>query len=509
MALAATHALPAVAPAASHILKLSAANLKNLPKNVPIPTYNRSSVRQGIVHLGVGGFHRSHQAVYTARVLTQERDWGICGVGLVPSDKKMQETLESQDHLYTLVTKNSKSTEVEVIGSIVDYLFAGDGMHTQNVIDKLSHDDTKIVSLTVTEKAYMVDDATGNLDESHPLIIHDLENPRNPKTPVGYVVAGLRRRMELGLPSFTVMSCDNLPMNGALTKKAVMQFASKVDTERKVGLADWIAENTAFPSTMVDRITPATTPEDVALLKEMYNIDDAWPVCAEDYTQWVIEDNFPLGRPTWEAFGALLVDNVEPYELMKLRLLNGSHSALAYLSYLAGHRRVHEAMQDDEVFHFIKNYMDVITPTVPEVPGVDLNAYKAILCERFSNPNVSDQVSRLAEDGSKKMQGFIRGATEELLLKGHDTKHVAGAVAGWISYCRAVDLENNEIEVVDPRADELKEAAHLSDVEGSRRFLGKFLSKEIASSDQFSRQVDGYLKQLKDHGASDVIRSLS
>mmetsp|Transcript_16795 Transcript_16795/g.20171 ORF Transcript_16795/g.20171 Transcript_16795/m.20171 type:complete len:498 (-) Transcript_16795:280-1773(-) len=488
-------------------VKLCTKNLTKLGKKtqVSLPVFNREGVSPGIVHLGVGGFHRSHQAVYTAKALTQDPSWGICGVGLVPADKKMEDALASQDHLYTLLTKNSKSTEIEVIGSIVDYLYNGEGARTYDVMKKLAHEDTKIVSLTVTEKAYMIDDSTGDLDESHPLIQHDLENFLTPKTPIGYVVAGLRLRMFKNMPAFTVLSCDNLPMNGELTEKAVLQYAEKIDSN----LAAWIRENTAFPSTMVDRITPATTAEDIALIKENYGIEDAWPVCAEDYTQWVIEDNFPSGRPAWEAFGALLVEDVKPYELMKLRLLNGSHSALAYLSYLAGHRRVHEAMQNDDVFQFMINYMETITPTVPEVPGVDLNAYKGILRERFSNPNISDQVSRLAEDGSKKIVSFVRDATEELLAEGQPTKHVAGAVAGWIRYSQGMDMKGEPIHIQDPKAEELKHFAHRVKGEGVGPFLSNFMGDKVASSEKFSAEVTDFVSRIESEGPKAVLKSLA
>eukprot|EP00468_Gymnochlora_sp_CCMP2014_P007468 CAMPEP_0167761898 /NCGR_PEP_ID=MMETSP0110_2-20121227/12439_1 /TAXON_ID=629695 /ORGANISM="Gymnochlora sp., Strain CCMP2014" /LENGTH=484 /DNA_ID=CAMNT_0007648655 /DNA_START=230 /DNA_END=1684 /DNA_ORIENTATION=- len=480
---------------------------------VRVPDFRRTDITSGIVHMGVGGFHRSHQAVYTASLLSHDPQWGICGIGLIPGDRKMQKTLHDQDYLYSLVTKNSKSTRVEIIGSIVNYKFAGSERpdsgkgggweEAEGVIEQLASTNTKIVSLTITEKAYAINDESGDLDLTHPLILHDLKNPSYPKSPVGYVVAGLQRRRQRGLAPFTVLSCDNLPMNGELTKRAVVQYASSLDQK----LGSWIEEHTAFPSTMVDKITPATTNDDIDMLRKQYSLDDAWPVCAEDYTQWVIEDNFTLGRPRWENAGALIVDDVKPYELMKLRLLNGSHSALAYLSYLAGHRSVHEAMQDDNVYVFIQKYMEAITPTVPSVPGVELDTYKKNLIERFSNPNISDQVTRLAEDGSKKMVGFIRDPIRDLIAGGQDTKIVAAAVAGWIRYCVAVDFEGKAIEIVDPLANELvvtaKEACENDD---SGRFLGKFLGADLVDS-SFKVEVDYYLTRLRTSGAAAVLKS--
>ncbi|GAB5360616.1 hypothetical protein AAMO2058_000642500 [Amorphochlora amoebiformis] len=491
---------------ASRPIKLSAENLAKLKASVAKPKFDRSSVKTGIVHLGVGGFHRSHQAMYTHKVLEDDPNWGICGVGLVPGDKKMQDILRSQDNLYTLISKNSKATSIEVIGSIVDYMYAGNrGNATAAVIDRLASPETRIASLTVTEKAYMVDDSTGDLDVKNIMIEQDLANPHLPVTPVGYIVAGLKKRMDSGMAPYTVLSCDNLPMNGHLTERVVGQYAEIVDPT----LAAWIKENTAFPSTMVDRITPSTTDADIEYLSKAYEIEDAWPVCAEDYTQWVIEDNFPLGRPEWEKTGALMVADVEPYELMKLRLLNGSHSALAYLSYLAGHHNVHLAMEDDLVYDFIERYMNAVTPTVPDVPGVDLSAYKDTLRERFSNPNVSDQVTRLAEDGSKKVVGFIRGPISELLASGKDTAPIAAAVAGWIRFCRGYDEKGVKIEIKDPQAEALKQAANQVKVHGSSCFLKKFLSEEIGTNKTFVGQVDGFLQTLDNTGARSLLAQLA
>eukprot|EP00954_Amorphochlora_amoebiformis_P030756 1395169-Amorphochlora_amoeboformis.AAC.1 len=491
---------------ASRSVKLSTKNLSKLKASVGKPKFDRSTVKTGIVHLGVGGFHRSHQAMYTHKVLEEDPNWGICGVGLVPGDKKMQDALSAQDNLYTLMSKTSKATTVEVIGSIVDYLYAGNGGDaTAAVINRLASPDTRIASLTVTEKAYTVDDSTGDLDVKNTMIQHDLANPNVPITPVGYIVAGLKKRMDSGMAPYTVLSCDNLPMNGRLMERVVGQYAEIVDPQ----LANWIKEYTAFPSTMVDRITPSTTDADIEYLSKAYEIEDAWPVCAEDYTQWVIEDKFPLGRPEWEKTGALMVADVEPYELMKLRLLNGSHSALAYLSYLAGHRSVHQAMEDDLVYSFIERYMNAVTPTVPDVPGVDLVAYKDTLRERFSNPNVSDQITRLAEDGSKKMVGFIRGSISELLASGDDTTPVAAAVAGWIRFCRGYDEKGEEIEINDPQALALKETANKTKTQGSSDFLKRFLSEEIGSNARFVSQVDGFLQTLDNHGASELLAQLA
>ncbi|GMA25390.1 hypothetical protein GCM10025864_31490 [Luteimicrobium album] len=311
--------------------------------DVPTPAYDRTAVSTGIVHFGVGGFHRAHQAMYLDRLMGEGKalDWGICGVGVLPSDARMAGVMAAQDGLYTLVLKHPDGTwEPRVIGSIVEYLYAPDD--PEAVVEKLADPATRIVSLTVTEGGYNFNQVTGEFDASNPDVVADLAPGATPRTVFGLVVEGLARRRARGVAPFTVMSCDNIQGNGQMARRTFGAFARLRDP----GLADWIDANVSFPSCMVDRITPVTTDDDRREIAERFGVEDAWPVVCEPFTQWVLEDRFPLGRPPYGDVGVQLVDDVEPYELMKLRLLNASHQALCYLGYLAGYRLAHDAAQD-------------------------------------------------------------------------------------------------------------------------------------------------------------------
>ena len=381
---------------------LNPRTLAYLSDQVPRPAYDRDLVTTGVVHVGVGGFHRAHQAMYQDRLMNEGTalnegealDWGICGVGVMPADQAMKQALDAQDGLYTLVLKHSDGTyEPRVIGSIVEYLFApGD---PEAVIEKMAAPPTRIVSLTITEGGYNISDITGEFDVANPAVVRDLDPGAVPRTTFGLVTEALRRRWERGVAPFTIMSCDNLQGNGDLARRAFTAFARLRDPE----LGDWVEREVRFPNSMVDRITPATTDADRAEVRDRFGIDDRWPVVCEPFTQWVLQDDFTAGRPPYEAAGVQVVADVEPYELMKLRLLNASHQALCYFGYLCGYRLVHEAAQDPLFRAFLLGYMDdEATPTLPPVPGVDLEEYKHTLIERFSNPQVRDTIARLCAE---------------------------------------------------------------------------------------------------------------
>jgi mannitol 2-dehydrogenase len=308
-----------------------------------------------VVHIGLGGFHRAHEAMYHDRLLARggNEGWAICGVGVMPADRRMQEVLAAQDGLYTLVVKHPDGTyEPRVIGAITDFRLAAQDVEA--ALERLAAETTRIVSLTVTEGGYGVDDVTGEFDAGRPPVAADLEPGAAPSTAFGVVTEALRRRRERGLPAFTVMSMDNLQGNGHLARRAFTSFARLRDP----GLGDWIDEHAAFPSSMVDRITPQTTDEDRAAVEARFGVRDAWPVVCEPWTQWVLEDAFAAGRPPYEDVGVQVVDDVEPYELMKLRLLNASHQALCYFAWLSGHRLVHEAMGDPLLRGLLERYME-------------------------------------------------------------------------------------------------------------------------------------------------------
>lgn len=406
-------------------------NLANLVKvgSVPVPSYDRSSARVGMVHFGMGNFHRSHQAMYVDRLMEagQGMDWGICGVGMMPQDSVVRDVMASQDCLYTLLLRHPDGRlEPRVIGSVLEYVFAPDD--PEGVFARLVDPAVRIVSLTVTEGGYLKHAASGQFDAQHPSVLHDLEHPDRPRTVFAYIVEGLRRRRAAHVEPFTVLSCDNLQGNGDYARNAVRGFAGLMDPE----LDAWIAENVAFPNCMVDRITPATTEADRQAVREEFGFEDRWPVPGEPFTQWIIEDVFPAGRPALESVGVQFVDDVEPYELMKLRLLNASHQAIAYLGAPLGYVLVDEALRDDLIRDYLLAYMrDEAVPTLGDLPGIDLDAYVSTLIERFSNPKMRDTLVRLATDGSNRMATFTLPAIRANLEAGRSFALGAAMVAAW------------------------------------------------------------------------------
>ena len=431
--------------------RLTTSTLSELAGRVPTPAYDRSAVSPGIVHLGVGGFHRAHQARYVDELMSQGTalDWGIVGVGLMPQDARMRDVLRAQDCLYTLVEKEPDGElRPRVIGSIVDYLFAPDD--PGSVLDRLVSPQTRIVSLTVTEGGYHVNQATGEFDASDPQIQADLEPGATPRTAFGFLVEALARRRAAGIEPFTVMSCDNIQGNGHVASRMIGAFAALRDPE----LATWIDAEVAFPNSMVDRITPVTTEDDRELLARRFGIEDGWPVVCEPFTQWVLEDRFSAGRPPYEKAGVQVVDDVVPYELMKLRLLNASHQALCYLGYLAGYRYAHEVCQDPLFVEFLLGYMEHEgTPTLAPVPGVDLAAYRRELVERFANPHIRDTLARLCAESSDRIPKWLVPVIRHQLDHGGEIRRSALVVAAWARYAEGVDEQGQPIEVVDRRRD--------------------------------------------------------
>ncbi|WP_432979546.1 mannitol dehydrogenase family protein [Dactylosporangium sp. CA-233914] len=400
------------------------------------PRYDRSGLSVGIVHFGVGNFHRSHQAMYLDRLFErgEDLDWAICGVGLLPGDRRMRDALAGQDMTYTLVERRPDgSSSPRTVGSIVEYLFGPDD--PDRVLERLTDPATRIVSLTITEGGYNTSDTTGEFDASNPAVQQDLRPGAAPTTVFGYLVEGLARRRARGIPPFTVMSCDNLPGNGDVARTAFVGYARLRDP----GLADWIAATVAFPNGMVDRITPITTNADREFVGREFGVTDAWPVLCEPFVQWVLEDHFTLGRPAFERVGVQVVADVTPYELMKLRLLNASHQALAYPGYLLGHRHAHEAAADPRLAGLLTRYMDEeATPTLQPVPGIDLTAYKRSLIERFTNPYIPDTLARLATDASDRIPKFLLPVVHDRVRLDQPTPIAALVVAAWAVFAADV-----------------------------------------------------------------------
>ncbi len=434
---------------------LNRANLARLQPPVRVPAFDPAGVRPGIVHLGLGGFHRAHMARYTHDLM--ERDpaalaFGIVGAGLLPADRRMLDALAPQDNLYTLVERDAENETVRVIASLARVIFAADG--AADLLGAIDNDAVRIVSLTVTENGYCLNRATKQLDDAHPLIRHDLEAPHDPRSAIGIVVEGYRRRMAAGRPAFTALSCDNIQHNGTVLRDAVRALATLQDA---ADLVSWIDANASFPSTMVDRITPVTTDADIAALTERYGVVDRWPVFCEPFTQWVIEDRFVQGRPRWEDVGAQFVPDVAPYEFMKLRLLNASHLAVAGLGRLAGYLTVDEAMRDPLLARYMAALMDRETgPTLAPVPGVDLVEYKRTLLTRFANPSIRDTVERVNTDAPLNV---LVDPIRDRLRASEPVDLLALALAAWLRRVRGEDETGQPIEIKHPLAATLRARA--------------------------------------------------
>jgi mannitol 2-dehydrogenase len=458
----------------------------------------------------VGGFHRAHQAFYLDELMNQGQglDFGIVGVGLMRGDARMRDVLKSQDCLYTMVAKAADGVWTpRVIGSIVDCLYGPEpAQGHEAVLERLAAPETKIASLTITEGGYNFDQVTGEFIASNPAIQAELAPGAAPTTVFGYLNESLRRRRARGLEPFTVMCCDNIQDNGAVVKRALTSYAALRD-ER---FADWIAANVAFPSSMVDRITPQTTDQDRRDVAERFGIEDGWPVVTEAFTQWALTDDFPLGRPPFELAGVQVVADVVPYELMKLRLLNASHQGIAYLAYLAGYRHVHLAASDPALRRFLLAYMDVeATPTLRPVPGVDLPAYKHQLIERFSNGEVRDTVARLAAESSDRIPKWLVPVIFEQLERGGDIRRSAAICAAWARYCEGVDESGQPIQVVDNALDQVTAAARAQRDDPLAFVRQEAFFGDLASRPEFTGPYLWALDSLRQRGAAATIKALS
>nr|WP_050901712.1 mannitol dehydrogenase family protein [Microbulbifer agarilyticus] len=425
--------------------------LESLPAEVIKPAYNRDAIATGIVHLGIGAFHRAHQAWFTEqRITAGEHDWGILGASL--RSGSVRDQLAPQDGLYTVVEQSNGAAKAQVIGAVREVLVGPED--PQQLLAAMAQESVRIVSLTITEKGYCHDPASGNLNLQHPDIIHDLQNPQSPKSALGYIVGALALRKARGLPGFTVLSCDNLPSNGKLLGRVLAQFAEQLDGE----LAQWIAGNTTTPATMVDRIVPATTDADRDAVEDLLGVRDEAAVITEPFAQWVVEDDFLLGRPDWDKAGAMFVKDVEIYELIKLRLLNGSHSLLAYSGYLAGCETVADAMAQPAFKKLVEYFMQQeVAPGIAVPPTFDIAAYQAQLIQRFENRALHHRTWQIAMDGSQKIPQRWLGTLRYQLDRKGPISAISFTLANWFRYVSAVDEQGNAIEVSDPLAQELKE----------------------------------------------------
>ncbi|WP_457590166.1 mannitol dehydrogenase family protein [Gordonia aurantiaca] len=485
---------------------LTAATL-DMVHDAAVPAYDRDAVTPGIVHFGVGAFHRAHQAMYLDRLLAADpsaRGWGICGVGVRPADTAMRDALAPQDGLFTLTLKHpGGAAETSVIGSIVEYLYAPDD--PEKVLERLADPAIRIVSLTVTEGGYNFSPATGEFDAANPDIVADLAGTEPPRTVFGLVTEALARRRDRGIGSFTVMSCDNIQGNGHMARSTFLAYAHLRDPE----LAQWIEANTRFPNSMVDRITPATPPELTDEVTARTGVVDARPVVAEPFTQWVLEDDFAMGRPALETVGVQVVDDVTPYELMKLRLLNAGHQALCYFGYLLGHRYVHDAASDPDLQNLLRRYMtEEGKTTLRQLPGVDVDVYIETLLQRFANPAIGDTIARLCQDSSDRIPKWLVPVIRERLADGRRSELAAAVVASWTRYAEGVDEQGEPIEVVDSRAADLVPRARRSRTDPLAFVADRELFGDLAEQEGFTTPYLAALDALRTKGARATLTEL-
>jgi mannitol 2-dehydrogenase len=486
---------------------LNEQTLAQLNGAVALPRYDRRQVTTGIVHLSVGNFHRSHQAMYIDTLMNDgaAMDWGICGIGLQPSNVAMRDVMAAQDGLYTLVIRHADGAwEARVIGSVTEYMFAPDD--PEAAIEKMAAPATRIVSLTITEGGYNLDAVTGEFSTSQAAVMADLRPGAVPHTVFGLVTEALARRRDRGIPAFTLLCCDNIQGNGHMSQRAFTAFARLRDPE----LADWITSHVSFPNGMVDRITPQTTDADRAELSRRFGIEDQWPVLCEPFTQWVLEDNFSDGRPPLEDAGVRIVSDVEPFELMKLRLLNASHQALCYPGSLVGYRFVHEVTSDPLFARFLLDYMTAeAIPTLRPVPGTDLYQYANQLIERFSNPEVRDTVARLCSNASDLIPKFLLPVIRYQLAAGQPFTRSAAVLASWARFAEGTDENGEPHEIDDAREPQLRAAALRQ-----RRHPAAFLEDnravfgDLADDTRFTGVYRAILTSLLDRGVRETFADL-
>jgi mannitol 2-dehydrogenase len=487
------------------LFKLNSKNLPLIPREATLPDYDRSVLKTGIVHIGVGAFHRAHQAFYTDMLLQTpgNSEWGICGIGLLESDRRIIDWLVQQDGLYSvMITGPDGILTARVIGSVIECLYAPDD--PEAVIEKMAGPDVKIITLTITEGGYNFDSSTGEFLINEPSVQTDLKNPENPKTVYGYLSRALKRRKERGLKGITIQSCDNIPHNGDVLKKMLLAYVK----EAEPGLADWITKEIAFPNSMVDRITPVITIRDKENLKAVFSIDDACPVVCEPFIQWVIEDNFANGRPSWEAVGAKFVKDVAPYEKMKIRLLNAGHSLLGFLGTLSYCHTVDEAVNVPLIAEFLRNFMDKdVTPVLGTVEGIDLAKYKDNLIQRFGNPYIKDNLSRICLESSAKIPKFVLPTIRENLENEGVIKHSAAIIAAWCRYLELAGTPGHTYEVQDSMKDLLQKNALASVKQDPLAFIKTtILFGDLAKSERFVSAYLGIIDGLRQYGVDIMMR---
>jgi len=480
-------------------LPISADTLSALADRVEVPTYDRSALSPAVVHIGVGGFHRAHQLVYFDDLAQQgiSTDWGVVGVGM--RSPAMKDALLPQEYLFTVVEKGPRGERGRIVGVMGNYVFAPDS--SDELLDTLSAPSTRLVTLTVTANGYPVNLDTGQFEPRALEVLADLQDPQRPRSVFGYLVEALDRRRRAGVAPFTVLSCDNLQHNGAAARTAVVSFAALRDPQ----LADWIEEQVSFPSSMVDRITPETSPQQRDAIAVSLGVDDRWPVVTEPFSQWIVEDDFCNGRPPLDQVGVLYVDDVQPYKLIKTRLLNATHSAVGYLGYLCGYRTMHEAMSDPVITEYVIRLLAEVSPMLPSAPGMEIRRYRESLLERFANPGISDQLTRLCGRGSTKMASYLLPSLRQALQEGRDCEMLTLALAGWFRYLRGIDESGREIDIKDVQKDILQALARQGGSDSSILLRGSALFAQLNEDPDFVAAMTETLTKIDRHGARNVL----
>ena len=483
--------------------KLSNQVLANLPTDIARPDYDRATLTPGIVHIGLGNFHRAHQAWYLHRLMQMglAQDWAIIGAGMRPYDDVQRQKMAAQDYLTTLIELDPDSgTSAEIVGSMIDYIEIVEG--NRPLIDRMATADIRIVALTVTEGGYYIDPATKGFDASHPDIVHDAANPEKPVTAFGAMIAALKLRRERGIGAFTGQCCDNLQGNGAILRQTVVSLAKLSDPE----LAEWIDKNCSFPNSMVDCIVPATGPNEIAMARE-FGVDDAVPVTHESFRQWVIEDDFCAGRPDWDKVGAIFTDAVHDYEAMKIRILNGGHQVLANAGELLGLETIADCMANPlmaEFFSKVEN--QEIAPHVKPVPDMQPDAYIDLIAKRFSNPAILDTTRRVAFDGSSRHTGFILPILRDALESGDPVEGLSLVEALWARMCAGTRDDGSEIEANDPFWDSLVETAHQAKSEPLAWLEMSQTYGDLVEQKRFADAFSKWLTLIWDQGVEAAIR---
>lgn len=481
---------------------LSNATLSALPKDIVVPVYDRAALTPGIVHIGVGNFHRAHQAWYLHQLMQQgmAHDWAIVGAGVRAYDETQRQKLAAQDYLTTLIELSPTGQGTEVVGSMIDYTAIEAG--NLPLIAQMAKPEIRIVALTVTEGGYYIDPATKGFDAGHEDILFDAKNPRTPGTAFGAMIEALRQRRDAGTGPFTALSCDNLQGNGDILRQTVVSLAKLSDPE----LAAWIDENASFPTSMVDCIVPATGPTELALARSL-GVDDAAPVTHESFRQWVIEDDFCAGRPDWDKAGATFTDDVHGYEAMKIRILNGGHQVIAGAGDMLSLETIADCMGNEDVAGlFGKIARTEIAPLVNPVPEMTSAGYVDLVARRFANPKIVDTTRRVAFDGSSRHPGFIVPTIKDGLKNGTPVEGLALVSAIWARMCAGTREDGSEIEANDPHWDDLQTVAKAAKNEPSLWLAQKQYYGDLGDDPRFADAFAKWLPMIWEKGTKAAIQ---